>query len=151
MQKTIVSDTSCLILLYKIGEIELLQKVFGTIFITETVSVEFKKPIPNWIQIRNPKNNLHIALRGFIDAGEATSISLATEYKECLLIIDELKGRKIAKELEINITGTLGVLVTAKNNGIIESVKPILKKIRNTNFRLSDELIEKVLFLANEE
>lgn len=151
MQKTIVSDTSCLILLYKIGEIELLQKVFGTIFITETVLIEFRKPIPNWIQIRNPKNNLHVALRGFLDDGEATSISLATEYKECLLIIDELKGRKIAKELEINFTGTLGVIITAKNNGIIESVKPILEKISNTDFRLSNKLIEKILFLANEK
>lgn len=114
MQNVIVSDTSCLILFYKIGELELLHKVFGRIIITEAVAEEFKNQIPHWIDIINPTTNLHIELQGFLDAGEATSISLATEFKEALLIIDESKGRKVAKELGISITGSLGVLLAAK-------------------------------------
>lgn len=82
MQKVIVSDTSCLILFYKIGEFELLQKVFGQIIITETVSKEFKRPIPKWIQIVNPISNLHKGLLGFLDAGEATSISLVYLWQQ---------------------------------------------------------------------
>ncbi len=56
----------------------------------------------------NPTTNLHLGLQGFIDPGEATSISLAAEFKGSLLIIDEQKGRKVAKELGIAISGSLG-------------------------------------------
>lgn len=151
MQKVIVSDTSCLILYNKIGELELLHKVFGRIVITETVAKEFKKQIPRWIEIINPTTNLHVGLLGLLDAGEATSISLATELKEALLIIDESKGRKVARELGITISGSLGVLLAAKNKGIISSVKPIIQKISETDFRLSEELIRRVLQYAKEE
>ncbi|MEX2594727.1 MAG: DUF3368 domain-containing protein [Anditalea sp.] len=151
MQKIIVSDTSCLILFYKIGQFELLHKVFGHVIITETVFQEFKRPIPKWIQVINPRTNLYLGLQGFLDPGEATSISLATEFKGSLLIIDESKGRKVAKELGVAITGSLGVLVTAKNRGIIDAVKPVIEKIKQTNFRLSDNLINKVFQYVNEE
>lgn len=114
MRKIIVSDTSCLIIFYKVGQLELLQKVFGSILITEAVSKEFKRPIPDWIAIENPQTNLHVGLSGFLDEGEATSISLAKENRGSLLIIDESKGRKVAKELGIAITGSLGILVMAK-------------------------------------
>lgn len=151
MQKIIVSDASCLILFFKIGEFDLLHRVFGQITITETVLREFKKPIPEWIQVINPTTNLHLALRGFLDPGEATSISLATEFENCLLIIDELKGRKVAQELGITITGSLGVLIAAKEKGVIDLVKPTVVKIRQTNFRISEELIRKILISVNEE
>lgn len=150
MQKVIVSDTSCLILFYKIDEFELLQKVFGQIVITETVYNEFKKPIPKWVQVINPTTNMHLGLQGFLDPVEATSISLAAEFNRSLLIIDDSKGRRVAKELSISISGSLGVLVTAKNKGIIDSIKPIIEKIKQTNFRISDDLIQKVLQHANE-
>lgn len=150
MQRIIVCDTSCLILFNKIGQFELLEKVFGQITITKTVLDEFKKPIPKWVRIENPKSNLHRGLMGFVDAGEATSISLAIDYNSSLLIIDELKGRRLAKELGIEVTGSLGVLVAAKSKGHIKLVMPILEKIKSTNFRLSDELIQKVLIGANE-
>ena len=151
MQKIIVSDTSSLILFYKIGEFELLHKVFGQLVITETVAKEFKRPLPNWIEIINPGTNLQKGLLGFLDAGEATSISLAIENQGCLLIIDELKGRRVAKELGLEITGSLGILVVAKNKGLIPSVKPIIEKIKNTYFRLSDALVRKVLLHVNED
>lgn len=151
MQKVIVSDTSCLILFHKIGQLELLHRVFGRIIITETVVQEFKRPIPPWIEVINPTTNLHLALQGFLDPGEASSISLATEFKEALLIIDESKGRKVAKELGIAISGSLGVLVTAKNKGIIDAVKPIIQEISRTNFRLSEDLVKRVLHYVKED
>lgn len=150
MHSVIVSDTSCLILLSKIGELELLEKVFGKITITEAVKSEFKDPLPEWITIINPSSNLHKGLEFILDPGEASSIGLAVELKDCLLIIDESKGRKISRELGVNVTGTLGVLLTAKQKGIITSLKPIIIKINTTNFRLSENLIGEVLFMANE-
>ena len=150
MPGIIVSDTSCLILFNKIGELELLKKLFGKLHITDTVLNEYKQPVPDWINIVNLKTDIHKGLSGFLDPGEATSIALASEYEESLLIIDEIKGRKAAKEMEISVTGSLGVLVAAKNKGHIQAVKPLIEKIQKTNFRMSEELIERVLDKVNE-
>lgn len=151
MPTVIVSDTSCLILFYKIGELELLHKIYGQIVITETVSKEFKKPLPDWIQVQNPGTNLHKGLMSILDAGEATSIALASELSDCLLIIDESKGRRVARELGIKITGSFGSLIAAKEKGSIQLVKPILDKIKQTNFRISDDLVNKILHMVNEK
>jgi len=85
-----------------------------------------------------------------LDPGEATSIALASEYEDSLLIIDEIKGRQAAKEMGIPVTGSLGVLITAKNKGHLQAVKPIINKIQKTNFRITKELIERVLDKVNE-
>lgn len=65
MLSVIVSDTSCLILFYKIGELELLEKLFGKLYITEAVSKEFNRSIPDWIEIVNPTTNMYKACRVF--------------------------------------------------------------------------------------
>lgn len=143
MRNIIVVDTSCLILLNKIKQLALLKKLFNHISITKTVANEFGKKLPDWVNIvPDPKAK---TLSRFLDLGEATSIVLASKHKDSLLIIDETKGRKIAKEMEVKITGTLGVLVTAKQKGHISSVKPVLQEIHHTNFRLSPALIQTVL------
>lgn len=64
--------------------------------------------------------------------------------------MDDIKERKAAKELGIPVTRSLGVLVTAKEKGYVRAVKPVIEKIRKTNFRVSEELIERVLKKANE-
>ena len=150
MPNTIVSDTSCLILFYKIGELELLNKLFGTIQITEAVSIEFNQATPGWVKIVNPSSRLDKGLASYLDPGEATSIALAAEHESSLLIIDEIKGRKAAKELRVQVTGSLGVLVAAKQKGHIPAVKPLINKIQQTNFRISEDLIERVLLKTGE-
>lgn len=137
MPNIIVSDTSCLILFNKIGELDLLKKLFGKLHITDTVLKEFNQPVPDWIEVVQLKTDVHKGLSGYLDLGEATSIALASEHEESLLIIDEIKGRKAAKELDIQITGSLGVLIAAKNKGHLEAVKPIINNIQKTNFRIS--------------
>ena len=66
------------------------------------------------------------------------------------IILDDFKARKIAKQLGIVFTGTIGVIVKAKLRGIIPSIKPFLEKIKQTNFRLSDEIQFLALKEANE-
>jgi predicted nucleic acid-binding protein len=150
MPGVIVFDISCLILFYKIGELDLFKKLFGKIYITDVILKEFNRRVPDWIEVSEMKTDVHKGLSGYLDAGEATSIALALEYEESLLIIDEIKGRKAAKEMGILVTGSLGVLITAKNKGHLTAVKPIIDKILNTNFRISKELIERVLDKVNE-
>lgn len=151
MQKAIISDTSCLILLEKIGELELLSKLFGVIFTTQEVSHEFGLPLPSWIEIKSPTDKKYQSIiEASVDKGEASAIALAVEYDDCLLIMDDLKGRKFATQLGIKITGTFGIIVDAKLTGIIPSVKPIIAKIKETNFRISDKIEAIVLVKAKE-
>ena len=151
MQKTIISDTSCLILLEKIGELELLHKVFGEILITQVVADEYGLNLPEWISVQNPTDkNYQKILEASVDKGEASAIALAVELSDCLLIIDDAKGRNLADALGIKITGTFGVILEAKLSGKINSVKPLLSKIKQTDFHFSKELERKILAKANE-
>lgn len=151
MRKIILSDTSCLIILEKISELELLRVVFGEIVITGEVAAEYGLPLPNWISIQNPYDrNYQQILEASVGKGEASAIALAVELEDCLLIIDDLKGRNLAEQLGIKITGTFGLIIEAKLSGHIESVKPLLAKIKQTDFRLSKDIERKILLKANE-
>lgn len=137
------SDASCLILLDKTGELHLLQQLFGNIITTPVVAGEFGKHLPELISLQDPvDNNYKMLLRVALDKGEANAIALALEKHDCLLIIDEQKGRKLALKLGLTITGTLGVLVQAKQQGYIRMLSPLPDKIKQTDFRLSGKLIE---------
>ena len=141
MHKAIISDTSCLILLDKIGELEILNKLFGTIITTPEVAIEFGQPLPSWVEIQQPSDkNYQSIIEASVDKGEASAIALAIELDDCLLIIDDLKGRRFANQIGLTIIGTIGVIVDAKLAGIINSVKPVLTKIKSTNFRITEQL-----------
>ncbi|HSV09979.1 MAG TPA: hypothetical protein VLI68_04370 [Hanamia sp.] len=88
-------------------------------------------PLPSWVEIRNASDKGYQAfVEKSVDKGEASAIALAVELSDCLLIIDDLKGRKFAQKIGLTIIGTVGIIVDAKVNGIIPSVKPILWKIK---------------------
>lgn len=151
MPGIIISDTSCLILLEKLGRLELLHLVFGKVTITQIVADEFERIIPEFIEIENPKDkNYQRILESFLDSGEASAIALALEKEEPLLIVDDYKARREAKQLLIKCTGTLGVLVIAKEMGLINSVTEIMQEIKKTDFRINEKLIEEVKMKSGE-
>jgi|SRR5699024_182359 len=129
MPSVTVVDTSCLILLNKIDRLDLLLKLFDEVTITQTVADEFNKSVPDWITVVSIDSKEIKGLASFLDKGEATSIAYALNNSNSLLLIDENKGRKVAKEIGLDITGSLGVLTAAKRKGYIEAVKPILKEV----------------------
>lgn len=141
MLKTIISDTSCLIILSKIGELNLLKEVYGNISTTSDIAAEFGEELPYWIEIQQVKD-LHKQqlLEMQIDKGESSAIALALETESSFVILDDHKARQIAERLGINYAGTIGIIIKAKISGIIPSIKPILEKIKQTNFRISTEL-----------
>jgi predicted nucleic acid-binding protein len=151
MRRVIISDTSCLIILTKINELNLLQQVYGQVTVTPEIVQEFGQPLPEWIEIATVGDKKRQQLLEFqIDKGESSAIALAMETTDCLLILDDVKARKIAVQLGLIFTGTMGFLIKAKQLGIIDSVKPLINKLQAANFRLSSELIEHVLRQANE-
>jgi predicted nucleic acid-binding protein len=85
-----------------------------------------------------------------VDYGEASAIALATEYDDVLLLLDDLKARKLATRLKFKITGTLGVIHKAKQMSVIDKVKPLIDKLLLTDFRVADNVIEEILKLNDE-
>jgi len=151
MHKTIISDTSCFIILSKIEELDLLKKVYGQIVTTSDIAEEFGETLPDWVIIENvaDKSRQRI-LELQIDPGESSAIALALEKPKSTLILDDFKARKIAQQLGISFTGTIGVIIKAKLNGTIPSIKPYLEKIKATNFRISAEIELQALKEAKE-
>jgi predicted nucleic acid-binding protein len=141
LPKTIISDTSCFIILSNIGELNLIQKVYGQIITTIEIATEFGEQLPDWVSIHQVTDKYRQQLLEMqIDKGESSEIALALETPDCTIILDDYKARKIADQLGLHFTGTIGVIVKAKLNGVIPSIKPLLSKIRLTDFRLSVEL-----------
>ena len=151
MPKTIIADTSCFIILTNIGEIDLLHKIYGEITTTIDIAIEFGETLPEWVEIVSVKDKYRQQLLEIqIDKGESSAIALAMEIPNNTAILDDYKARKIASQLGINFTGTLGIIIKAKLKGIIPSIKPFLEKIKQTNFRLSVELELQALKEARE-
>ncbi|MBC7643434.1 MAG: DUF3368 domain-containing protein [Flavobacterium sp.] len=151
MPKLIIADTSCFIILSKINELNLLQNLYEQVITTSDIAIEFGETLPNWVKIKSISNkNYQEILELQIDKGESSAIALALETENCIIILDDYKARKIAQKLSISVTGTIGIIIKAKQIGLIESIKPILEKIKSTNFRLSKEIENQALILANE-
>lgn len=105
----------------------------------------------DWINIVNVKNKEIEPFLFDLDEGEAEAIILAKELNADLLILDEKLGRDYAKKLNVKITGTLGVLLKAKELGLVDSVRELLDILVKKGVWLSPKLIEKVLNLAGEQ
>lgn len=151
MHKTVIADTSCLIILTNIGELELLHKLYKQIVTTLDIATEYGEPLPEWIEIVNAADKYKQQLLELqIDRGESSALALAIEIIDSTLILDDYKARKIASQLGLTYTGTIGIIVKAKLLGIIPSIKPIITKIKQTDFRLSAEIELEALRQANE-
>ena len=141
MHRTIISDTSCFIILTNINELDILYKVYGKIVTTIDIAIEYGDALPEWVEIETVSDKYWQQLLELqIDKGESSAIALALEKPGSTVILDDYKARKIAQQLGIIYTGTLGVIIKAKLKGIIPSIKPILEKIKLTDFRLSPEI-----------
>ena len=146
MAKIIISDTSCLIALQNIELLYLLKDLYHEILITKEVKNEFGLDLPDWVIVLEVKDiNKQAEIEKKLDKGEASSIALALEINNSMLIIDEIKGRKIAESLNIEIIGTIGILVLADKRGLIKDILSIFLKLVNKGFRLSDKIIDKLI------
>src|SRR3954463_3923834 len=115
MHRIVIADTSCLIVLEKIQQLSLLQKIYSEIITTPEIQIEFGDTLPDWVLIRSAENSkLHQELEIKLDRGEASAIALGLELINCTIILDDLKARKTAEIYKLSYTGTLGLLMKAK-------------------------------------
>lgn len=151
MPNVVISDTSTLILFHRINEFELLQKVYNNLITTPEIAKEFNEKLPDWIQIQAVADKKYQEfLETQVDLGEASAIALAKEMDDVLLLLDDLKARKLASKLNLKFTGTLGVINKAKQLGIIDKIKPLIDRLLETDFRISEKIINEILRINNE-
>lgn len=152
------SNSTPLIALAKINQLHLLKEFFGEIFIPEEVYDEVvlrgsgltgasEVASCRWIKTEPVANRLAVdALCISLDKGEAEAIVLSRE-KDALLIIDDGDGRKSAKQLGLKITGTVGILLLASDEGMLD-LKDALDELKSAGFRLSDREYGKIMSLG---
>lgn len=139
--RNVISNTSCLIALSNIGKLDLLHDVYGSILITNEVALEFGEPLPEWINVTAVKDKIKTRLiANTLDIGESSTIALALEHEDVLVILDDGKARRFAKGLGLVFTGTLGVVVKAKNLGFNIDLKIVIEDFRYAGFRIPNNI-----------
>ncbi|MEB3340945.1 DUF3368 domain-containing protein [Okeania sp.] len=149
MTDLIIADSTCLIGLERIGKIDLLPQIFSQVTIPPEVQKEFGIYY-SWLIVKSTQNTGMVnSLKLWVDDGEAEAITLAYElgYR---LIVDDKQARNTAKKLGIEIIGTVGVLIKAKQLGLLDQLLPILKALESNGFYLSQSLKKEALILVNE-
>lgn len=150
----IVSDTSPLRYLVEIDAIDVLPKMFGTVYTTPTIVEELKfahfpeavrtwaASLPAWLIVVSPREALAEAAK--IHAGEAEAIALALEKHADRLLIDDDDAKRFAKSLNLRPLGTLAVLAVAAELGHIR-LPDAIERLLRTRFRVTRELIDRFL------
>jgi predicted nucleic acid-binding protein len=158
----VVCDSTALIGLSKIGKLELLQAVFVQVSIPSAVFTEVVEKGPSksgaksireadWIKVAEIKDRSRVSfLLGTLDKGEAEVLALAEESGADLVLLDEEKARKIAVIAGFEVMGLLGLLLLAKNIGLVDRIAPIIEELRRRNFRISDRIVAATLEKAGE-
>jgi uncharacterized protein len=156
VKSAIVSNTTPLIALAWLEHLALLPRLFGTIHIPQAVQDELlRNPdaigvaefrAAPWLRLTPVTNQLAVALLlDQLDAGESEAIVLAHELEAGLLLMDERRGRRRAVQGGLSIAGTLGILIEARQRDFIGPVRPLLDKLQQLPFHMSQALMAHVL------
>lgn len=157
----VIVNNTPLVALWVLGRLDLLRELYDEVLIRQGVYEEFvateravrQAALENapWIRpvsLANPQRpRVYIGL----DLGEAEVLALAEERAARLVIIDELRGRRYAQRLEMPLTGTLGLLLLAKERGLVADLAPLLVELQEAGLYLGASLIDRVLRLAGEK
>lgn len=158
----VVSDASPIIGLAAVGELDLLRQLYGAVHIPQAVYEEivageagpgaYEIRTMAWIQIAEVRDiPLVQALSVELDVGEAEAIALAVEMNADLVLIDERRGRRVARRHHQTVIGVLGVLVEAKRQGAVPAVKPLLDALHEAaGCHVAQELRARVLEVTGE-
>jgi uncharacterized protein len=160
--RPVVSNSGPLIALAAIARLDLLRALFGRIVIPQAVyeevvirgqdepgSVEVEAAA--WIEVRQTKDHLAIdLLREALDAGESEAIVLAQELSARYVLLDDALARRKTRLIGLPMIGTLGLVLMAKEMGLVPAVKPVLDELGQTEFRMSEQVYLEVLTKAGE-
>lgn len=158
----VVSNATPLIAFSKLDRLAVLRDLFGTVHIPQAVYEEVVVEAPErpgaaqirqaeWILVSKPTGVAKVNyLRTDLDRGEAEVLILAEELEADWVLLDESKARIAAELLDLSFTGTIGLLLLAKQMGKIPAIRPLLDELRTKGFYLSERVYQAVLTRAGE-
>lgn len=157
----VVSNTTPIISLLKLNKLEILKDLYGQIYIPLAVYQEIEVGKSkgyyqdllqvDWILISKVVNGQTVTSFPDLDAGEAEAVVLALEISADLIILDERLGRFHAKHEGLNVTGTIGILIKAKKQGLIKELKSLLTELTEKEVWISNKLKREILNQVGEK
>lgn len=156
-----IADTSPIQYLYQTNLLDLLPSIYGAIVIPPAVDRELAAgrdqdvalPNPNdlsWMTVCRPQNTAILPDVTELGLGERQALALGMEMSDSLVILDDGLARRYARQLGIRFTGTLGVLIKAKQTGNLTAVTPVLDQLNDLRFRLDTSTRSTVLKMVGE-
>lgn len=148
----VVSDSSPLIALEHLGRLHLLTALFGEVLIPRAVASEVApRSLPAAIRVLALANPISPQiLHPSLGRGETEVLAIALEHKATLVLLDDRAARRVATSLGLTVSGTLGILLDAKREGLVAEVKPLMRDLRSLPFHISNALYAAVLRQAGE-
>ena len=157
----VICNTSPLQYLHQAGVLELLPALAGQVYVPEAVVAELREGqrrnvlLPtleelSWLTVQPVRDRTLLPLVTHLGDGEKEVLALGLETEDALLILDDRDARRYARALELEITGTLGLLLRAKERGILDAVRPVLDRLQVLGFRLNARTRQMVLKRAGE-
>jgi predicted nucleic acid-binding protein len=157
----VIADTSPLQYLYQIRQLELLQALYGTVLVPSAVAAELARGISlgvslpwleryDWLQLLPPADISIFGLAVGLGQGEREVLAVASARPEALALLDDGFARRFAKILKVRCTGTLGILLKGKQQGLLPAVLPAIESLEKCGFRLDAATRLDFLQLAGE-
>jgi uncharacterized protein len=158
--KPVVLNNTPLVALWTLGRLDLLRDLFQEVLVPKAVEDEFlatdefarREALANapWVKIVVLSYPRRAQAYAGLDRGEAEVLALAEELDARLVVMDERKGRRYVERMGLPLAGTLGILLLAKEAGLIDSVSEWTSKLQEAGLFLSTDLVRKVLEIAGE-
>jgi len=159
--RLVVVNATPIIALALIDKLEVLQMLYDRVIIPSAVQTEVyaggaagigvrELREAAWVEVIPLQDPSRANLIADLAPGEAEVIALAQERNADLVVIDERLARRHAERLGMRLTGTLGILLRAKQLGMVEAVAPLINQLRQGGIHLGDDVVSKVLRLAGE-
>ena len=161
MPDTLVINTGPIISLAEVGALEIVHQLPLRFITTDVVQAEILQGMdqehhlfqwPEWLEVLSLRQPLQPLVTVNLDAGEASVIQLAIEQSLDTVCIDEIKGRRCAKALGIghwalglNVTGSLGLLASAKRMRFIDTVRPWVEAMQSCGTWFHPTLVARLL------
>ncbi len=156
----VISNNSPLVGLFMLNLLSLLRDLYTEVWIPREVEKEFLKKDPRvrrealnsapWIKVVDLTNPQGATDYRGVDPGEAEALALAVEHEASLILLDEKRGRRRAEEIGLTVKGTVGILLEAKQEGLIDVIKPLLIQLKKNGMHLSESVINNALQDAGE-
>ena len=148
----VISNSSPLIALTQIGQLDLLRRLYTCICVPPAVAREVEPTVarlPDWVLVQELAHPLQPGtVSASIGPGEREVISLGLESGAALLILDEQPARRLATSLELRVIGTVGILMAGKERGFLAKIRPELDRLLAVRFFMDQDLYDRVIAQA---